>query len=340
VGSKALARRNVAHHCQSGLGRGYARPVRVLVVTNFEPDERAPHRGRWVVDQVDALRDLGVEVELMSFPPGRGNYLPAAREIRRRLDRDEFDLVHAHYGLVGISAWLAGAKPLVVTFHGTDVRHPQVGRISRFLAGRIALAAPASRALFDPEGGRKGLGKSASSIAVLPCGPDLSRFEPVPIDAARAELGLEPKGRYLFFPADPSRPEKRPELARALAERVDATLLEGGGIEPEKMPIWISAADAVLITSLYEGFGLASLEALACRKPVLTTPVGIAPAATAGLGGVLCEHFDLERWAAFVEPLLGGAGRTVAGARLAASRFDAGRMAERVLVAYQEILGS
>lgn len=312
--------------------------MRVLVVTNFEPDEAAPHRGRWVVDQVEALRTLGVDAELMSFPPGRGNYLPAAREIRRRLAGGEFDLVHAHYGLVGMSAWMAGAKPLIVTYHGTDVRHPQVGPISRFLAGRIALTAPASRALLFPEGGRKGLGSRGRPIAVLPCGPDLDRFEAMPKEAARRSLGLEAGGRYLLFPADPSRPEKRADLARSLAGRAGATLLEGGGIDPDEMPVWMSAADAVVITSLYEGFGLACLEALACRRPVLTTPVGVAPFATAGLDGALCGAFDLDRWARFLDPVLSGSVEEVAAGPAAAERFGARRMAERVLVAYREVV--
>lgn len=312
--------------------------MRVLVVTNFEPDEAAPHRGRWVVDQVEALRTLGVEVELMSFPPGRGNYLPAAREIRRRLAGGGFDLVHAHYGLVGMSAWLAGARPLIVTYHGTDVRHPQVGPISRFLAGRIALTAPASRALLFPEGGRKGLGSRGRPVAVLPCGPDLDRFEAMPKEAARRSLGLEPGERYLLFPADPSRPEKRADLARSLAGRTGATLLEGGGIDPDEMPVWMSAADAVVITSLYEGFGLACLEALACRRPVLTTPVGVAPFATAGLDGVLCGEFDLDRWSRFLDPVLSGSVDEVTAGPAAAERFGARRMAERVLVAYREVV--
>lgn len=310
------------------------------MVTNFEPDEAAPHRGRWVVDQVDALRDLGVEVELMSFPPGRGNYLPAAREIRRRVTRSRFDLVHAHYGLVGLSAWLAGASPLVVTFHGTDVRHPHVGPMSRFLARRVALAAPASKALFLEEGGRAGIGASAKRAAVLPCGPDLERFRPIPASEARATLGLSQEERYLFFPADPNRPEKRVALARSLARETGATLLEGGGIDPDEMSTWMSAADATVITSLYEGFGLACLEALACLKPVLTTPVGVARFATGGLEGVLCEEFDLDRWAKFLEPILTGQVREVPGGRRAAERFGARRMAERVLVAYREVLGA
>ena len=40
---------------------------------------------------------------------------------------------------------------------------------------------------------------------------------------------------------------------------------------------WVNAANAVLITSDNEGFGLAAVEALACDVPVLSTPVGIAP---------------------------------------------------------------
>ena len=48
--------------------------MRVLVVTNFEPDEGAPQRGRWVRDQVDECRRRGIDVDLFSFPPGRGEY--------------------------------------------------------------------------------------------------------------------------------------------------------------------------------------------------------------------------------------------------------------------------
>ena len=64
------------------------------------------------------------------------------------------------------------------------------------------------------------------------------------------------------------------------------------------MPLWINAANAVLVTSDYEGFGLAAIEALACDVPVLSTPVGIAPYALRGIDGGLCAPFDAESWAA------------------------------------------
>jgi glycosyltransferase involved in cell wall biosynthesis len=310
--------------------------MRVLVVTNFVPDAGAPQRGRWVRDQVEELRERGVEVEVFSFPPGSRNYLPAAVRLRRLLRHERFDLVHAHYGLTAWSAVLAGARPLVVSFHGTDVRHPLVGRMSRRLARRVDLVAAVSRALFAPEDGRPGLPRPPGS-AVLPCGPDLERFGPLPRPEARRRLGLDADGRYLLFPANPNRPEKRVDRARAVAEASGAELLTGGSIDPEAMPLWINAADAVLVTSDYEGFGMICVEALACDVPVLSTPVGIAPFLLGGIKGALCAPFDVATWAAATRPHLEAADPRVEGAARAAS-LSAGRMAERTIAAYRDVL--
>lgn len=310
--------------------------MRVLVVSNFEPDAGAPQRGRWVRDQVEEIRQLGVEVEEFRFARGRGAYLPATRRLRRLLRRERFDLVHAHYGLAGWCARLAGARPLMVSFHGTDVRHPLVGPLSRRLAWRVDLVAAVSRALFAAEDERPGLPPVPGS-AVLPCGPDLGRFRPLPRRRARSKLGLDPEGRYLLFPANPDRPEKRADRARELAAACDAELLTGGAIEPDEMPLWFNAADAVLVTSEYEGFGLICVEALACEVPVLSTPVGIAPFALAGVDGALCAPFELERWSAAARLHLDAADPRVAGRPRAAS-LSAERMAERTVAAYRAVL--
>jgi len=310
--------------------------VRVLVVTNFMPDAAAPQRGRWVRDQVDEVRRRGVEVDLFEFARGRNEYLPATKRLRSLLRRERFDLVHAHYGLAGWVARLAGAKPLVVTFHGTDVRHHLVGHLSRRLAWRLDLVAGVSRALFEAEDGRPGL-PAVPGSAVLPCGPDLSRFEPIPRERARRELGLDPGGRYLFLPANPTRPEKRHDRAAEVAAACGADLLTGGSIEPEEMPLWLNAANAVLVTSDYEGFGMAAVEALACEVPVLSTDVGIAPYALGGIDGCLCGPFDAAAWAAVARRHLDAPDPRVAGAARAAT-LSAAAMAERVIEAYRAVL--
>jgi glycosyltransferase involved in cell wall biosynthesis len=311
--------------------------MRVLVVTNFVPDAAAPQRGRWVRDQIEEIRRRGVEVEVFSFPPGSGEYIPATGRLRRLLrDEPPFDLVHAHYGLPGWCARLAGASPLVVSFHGTDVRHPLVGRLSRRLVRRIDLTAVVSAALFTEENGRPGLPLLHGS-AVLPCGPDLSRFGPMPRAEARRELGLDPAGRYLLFPPNPARPEKRADRARELAEACGAELLSGGAIEPDRMRLWFNAANAVLVTSDYEGLGMVCIEALACRVPILSTPVGIAPYLLDGVEGTLCADYELAAWKAAVMPHLESADPRIDGAERAAWLSSA-RTAERTIEAYRDVL--
>jgi teichuronic acid biosynthesis glycosyltransferase TuaC len=312
--------------------------VRVLVVHNFMPDAAAPQRGRWVRDQVDEVRRRGVDVDLFVFPRGRGEYLPATRRLRALLRRERFDLVHAHYGLAGWVAQLAGARPLVVTFHGTDVRHHLVGHLSRRLAWRVDLVAGVSRALFADEDGRPGLPPVPAS-AVLPCGPDLQRFGPQPRAEARKALGLDPDGRFLFFPANPARPEKRHDRAAELAAACEADLLTGGSIDPEQMPLWMNAADAVLVTSDYEGFGMAAIEALACDVPVLSTPVGIAPYAVRGIDGCLATDFSVPAWEPVARRHLQDRDPRVDGAARAAM-LSAAAMAERVIEAYRAVLAA
>jgi teichuronic acid biosynthesis glycosyltransferase TuaC len=311
--------------------------VRVLVVTNITPDAKTPGRGNYVRDQVAALGRAGVEVELLSFPLGRRAYPRAIVRIRRALRRGRFDLVHAHYGLAGWCAALAGARPLVVTFHGTDVRHRTVGRLSHRLVGRLDLAAAASRALFAPESGRPGLPRMPGASAVLPCGADLERFRPWSRSEARDRLGLEPDGRYLLFPAADFRPEKRHDRAVEVARLASAELLTAGAFPAERMPDWVNASNAVLVTSENEGFGLAAIEALACNVPVLSTPVGVAPALLAGLEGCTVAPFRAADWAALARQHLDAGDARVNG-RARAEWFSAELMAERVLLAYRELL--
>lgn len=312
--------------------------MRVLVVDNMRPDEATPQRGSFVRDQVAALRRQGVDVEHASYPPGNRGRAGALRDLRRRLRARRFDLVHAHFGLTGWCAKLAGAKPLVVTFHGTDVRHPATGPLSRLLVRRIELVAGASRAIFAPENGRPGLPCPPGRCEVLPCGADLSRFAPRPRAEARRELGLDPAGRYLLFPASRERPVKRHDRAAEVARRAGAELLTAGGVAPDSMARLINAASAVLVTSDNEGFGLPAVEALACGVPVLSTPVGVAPELLAGIEGCLCAPFEPDRWAELVRRHLDAADPRVSGGEKRARVFSADRMAERTLAAYRALL--
>src|SRR2546423_4678397 len=114
------------------------------------PAPAAPAGGISVGDRVAALRGRGIDVEFLSFPGGGWNYPRAVPQIRRLLRRERFDLVHAHFGLAGWCASLAGAPPPVVPLYGPDRRPPISGPPSRRPGGRLGPGARAPPPPFCP----------------------------------------------------------------------------------------------------------------------------------------------------------------------------------------------
>jgi glycosyltransferase involved in cell wall biosynthesis len=308
--------------------------MRALVVSNMRPDPVHPERGRFVRDQVRALQAIdGVEVELWEFPPGPAELLRAGRELRRRFGgHGRLDVVHAHFGLTAWPALAVPARVRALTVHGTDVRHPRTRLATRAVLPLIDLLAAPSAALAGELPAR-----AARRALVLPTGVDVERFRPLARADARERLGLPSDIRYALFPADPARPEKRHDRALAVARAAGAELLVLGGVEPEAVPLWVNVADAVLVPSEREGFGLAAVEALACDVPVLATPVGIHPEALAGIEGTLCAPFDPTVWTAALADVLRDPDPRVAG-RSAAEAWSVARMAARLAEAWQGAL--
>src|ERR1700694_73166 len=126
------------------------RNVRALVVSNMLPDAAHPERGRFVRDQVAALRGLpGLDVELYEFPPGGRALARAVSDLRRRFAARagasrRFDVVHAHFGLTAWPAFAVPAHVRALTLHGTDLRHPRTRLATRAALPRIDLLAVVS----------------------------------------------------------------------------------------------------------------------------------------------------------------------------------------------------
>jgi glycosyltransferase involved in cell wall biosynthesis len=309
--------------------------MRALIVTNMYPSPAHPALGSFVADQVAALRrldDPDLQLEVSAFAPGGLRaYARAARQLHARYGAGgPFDVVHAHFGL---TAWVARAVPArarAVTLHGTDLVHPRSRAITLAALAQTDLIGVVSESLASTIPRWAGRGRAQ----VLPCGVDLHRFGPIDRADARRRLGLDPAGPYLLFPSDPQRPEKRHD--RALEVAAGVPLLALTDVPPAQVPLYVNAANAVLIPSEREGFGLAVLEALACDVPVLAAPVGIAPEVLADVPGDLCASFDARTWRAAVAPHLDDADPRVPG-RDRAEPYSSDRMAARVLGAWRTL---
>jgi len=64
-----------------------------------------------------------------------------------------------------------------------------------------------------------------------------------------------------------------------------------GFVEEEDLPVLYSMADAFVLPSLYEGFGIPLLEAMACGAPIVTSTQGSCPEVVDG-AGVLVNPYD------------------------------------------------
>jgi teichuronic acid biosynthesis glycosyltransferase TuaC len=309
--------------------------MRALVVTNMYPSPARPALGSFVADQVSALRRLDapeLHLEVFGFAPGGyGAYARAARQLRARYgDGAPFDVVHAHFGLTNWPSRAVPARARAVTLHGTDLAHPRSRAITLAGLHGTELVGVVSAPLAEQVPRWAGRDR----VQVLPCGVDLSRFQPIDRAEARMQLRLDPDGPYLLFPSDPARPEKRHDLALRAAG--GTPLLSLTDVPPAEVRLYVNAANAVLVPSDREGFGLAVLEALACDVPVLATPVGIAPEVLADLPGTLCAAFDADRWRTALAPHLSDADPRIAG-RSRAEPYSSDRMAARLLDAWRAL---
>ena len=171
-------------------------------------------------------------------------------------------------------------------------------------------------------------------MAVLPVGIDLERFRSIPRAEARERLGLDPRGRYLLFPHDPSRPLKRYDRAQEAA--AGTTLLSHGPRAAGRRAALDQRRQRRARASQAEGFGLSVIEALACGVPPFATPVGIHPVALEGIDGAYCAAWDREAWREALRPVLEADDPRVDG-RARAAIFSADRMAARVVEAWRDV---
>jgi glycosyltransferase involved in cell wall biosynthesis len=237
--------------------------------------------------------------------------------------------------------------PLVVTVLDLAVlRHPGMfnqwsRRYSRFAVPRVVQAAAAVITIseFTRQEVIEVLGTSPEKVHAIPIAVE----EPFTPDGPRAE------GDYVLSVGTL---EPRKNLARVVeaAQRVGAELrvvgAEGwGGVEvdgwvgrvsDEELAALYRGARCLVYPSLYEGFGLPVLEAMACGTPVVTSGGG-ATEEVAGAAAVLVDPLDVDAIVAGVTEALARGEELRAKGLERAKAFSWDRVAGETWAVYEQV---
>jgi D-inositol-3-phosphate glycosyltransferase len=233
---------------------------------------------------------------------------------RHFLDYDLIHSHYWLSGSLGEMAQESWQRPHIITFHTLGAVKNSIGVGEPESLLRIAteknLTATCERVLSTTPKDKVQLIRLydavSDKIGVVPCGVDLNLFRPLDKAVARRRLGFASDHPIILFVGrfDSVKGIDRLVTAMTYLRRRDSlrlvlvggdgpassatrrlqkqardlglqeTVTFAGRIDQERLPPYYSAADVLVVPSLYESFGLVGLEALACGTPVVATAVG------------------------------------------------------------------
>lgn len=244
--------------------------------------------------------------EVFRYPPYDLSLASRMAEVART---ENLDVLHVHYAIPhAISAYLAkqmvGERlKIVTTLHGTDITvlgyDRSLSGIIRFGIEQSDCVTAVSQSLIDQTKDLLGISKEIKKVYNF-----VDKREYYPRDMSDYKRELAPNGEKILLHVSNFRPVKRTlDVVKVFAQvhkKVDAKLLLIGegpdtslvrqmvselGLthavrfmgKQDDVACVYSLADALLLTSEKESFGLVALEAMACGKPVVATQTGGIP---------------------------------------------------------------
>jgi glycosyltransferase involved in cell wall biosynthesis len=225
-----------------------------------------------VYNQGQSVIKAGLNVDFFTIKgKGMRGYMRSIKSMKKTIKSNKYDIIHAHFSLSAFAASLAGAKPLVVSLMGSDVKAKWYYQFIIKLLNKIVWSA----VIVKSEDMKKSIG--IAEALVIPNGVDFDKLVPLEKDKALAFTRWDSNKRHVLFAANPDRYVKNFELAKAAFDLLGLSDIELHflkNVSNDEMSFFFNAADVVLLTSLWEGSPNVIKEAMACNKPIVATKVG------------------------------------------------------------------
>lgn len=289
----------------------------------------------FIFDQIEAVKHNYPNLEFIHFViTGKGwlGYIKSYIKLIKKIISTKPSLIHAHYGLSGFIASLTLFKPLIITFHGSDINIASIRRLS-------AIGAKcASHSIYVSEKLRVISGNRRKSTAVIPCGVDFSVFFNEDKLLIREKLGMDRDKKYILFASAFDNKVKNYPLASdaIVKSKKEIIVIELKNKSRSEVCELLNASDLLLLTSFSEGSPQVIKEAMACNCPIVATDVGDIKDVIGDTETCFITGFDVNEIALRIKQVIEAGTRT--NGREKINHFDNNLIASRILDVYDSVL--
>ena len=247
----------------------------------------------FIKSQGESLKEEVIDIQYFTIQ-GKGfrGYFRNIRPLKKHLCNENYDLIHAHYGLIGLLCLLTfSGRPIVLSIMGDDA-YGKLGINGRreFSSYLVMLLTQIALVFVDSV-----IVKSKNILSwvpfkkktsVVPNGVNFKVFSP---------YNNALKKNNILFLADESNERKNFKLLKEALEIIgceELRLLTPFPIKHQEFPNYLNKSSVFVLTSFIEGSPNVIKEAMACNIPIVSTDVGDVKEVIGNTEGCYITSFD------------------------------------------------
>ena len=304
--------------------------MKILIVCSkrdYLEDGIAP----FIKEQVQSMLAFAYEPEyFLVHKKGIKGYLSELKSLKKKISDFQPNIIHAHYGLVGLLVNLQRKVPVVTTYHGSDINEKHNRRYS-------LLSTWLSKwNIFVSEKQTEKL-NIKSKFSVIPCGADTNVFYPKDKTECRKQLGFDENKIYILFSKAFQLQVKNYPLAKAAVDKIEnAELIELIGYFREEVNLLMNACDVALMTSFNEGSPQFIKEAMATNCPIVSTDVGDVRQVIDGVENCYISTYNADDVAEKIKLCLSAKERNSKAREKIMENYSLEKIAEKIKTIYEQ----